>query len=147
MSKQNAIPVEDAITEEAKELLDSERTLTLEVRELENELRQVDPRFQKFIEKQAELKVLQSQNADAWKEIEKQMIELNIKSVKGDWGSITIAERLNWRIDQEVLPPRFWKKVPDTTKISTIFRLEGKAPKGANLSYTQYLTKRIKVDK
>ena len=95
----------------------------------------------------AEYKALQDKLDGEWKRVESLMIENGVKQVKGDWGTLTIAERLNWSIDQEALPPRFWKKVPDTTKISTIFRLEGKTPKGASPSYTQYLTKRIKGDK
>lgn len=95
----------------------------------------------------AEYKALQDKLDSEWKRVESLMIENGVKQIKGDWGTLTIAERLNWSIDQEVLPPRFWKIVPDTTKISTIFSLEGKAPKGANPSYTQYLTKRIKVSK
>ncbi len=131
------------INKQAKELIESEYTLQIEVRELEDELRKIDPRFQRFIEKQAELKLVQAQNADTWKAIETAMIDNDIKQVRGDWGILTIAERLNWSIGPE-LAPRYFKTVPDTTKISTIFRLEGKAPRGATPSYTKYLTKRIK---
>jgi hypothetical protein len=93
--------------------------------------------------KVAELKIAQDKITDTWKQVESLMLKHDIKSIKGDWGILTIAERLNWSIGPE-LPPRFFKTVPDTTKISTIFRLEGKAPRGATPSYTKYLTKRIK---
>lgn len=117
-------------------------TLELEHRleELEQSLSE-DPKFREFLAKQKEA----SQHiADSWKDIEEAMIQNKVKSIKGDWGSITIAERLNWKIDPELLPSKFIKKVPDTTKISTIFKLEGKAPKGCEPTYTKYLTKRIK---
>ena len=102
---------------------------------------------QQLSSKVAEYKALQDKLNEEWNRVESLMIENGVKQVKGDWGTLTIAERLNWTIDKEVLAPRFYKSVPDTTKISTLFRLEGKAPKGATPSYTQYLTKRLKGDK
>lgn len=96
--------------------------------------------FKQFLQAQKEAK---AQIAEVWAEIEKQMLAHDIKSIKGDWGTITIAERLNWKVTGE-LSPRYYKKVIDTTKLSTLFRLEGKAPEGAEPYYTKYLTKRIK---
>lgn len=98
---------------------------------------------QEISKKVAEYKALQDKLNEEWKSVEKLMIDNDIKSVKGDWGTLTIAERLNWTTTEE-LAPRYMKTVPDTTKISTMFRLEGKAPKGATPSYTKYLTRRIK---
>lgn len=97
--------------------------------------------FKKFLELQ---KTVPEQIASIWKRVEEQMLEHNIKTIKGDWGSLTIAERTNWKIDYDLLPNKFFKKVVDTTKITDTYRLEGKAPKGADLYTTKYLTKRIK---
>ena len=72
------------------------------------------------------------------------MIEHDIKSLKGDWGSLTIAERTNFKVDLDNLPTKFVKKVADTTKIATAYKLDGKLPKGVETSTTKYLTKRIK---
>lgn len=124
--------------------LKEEGALQSELMKLEEELREVSPQFQTFIEKQAELRMVQAKNSEVWKKVEEQMIQNNIKSIKGDWGSITIAERQNFKIDLELLPAKFIKKVPDTTKIAASYKLEGKPPKGAEPYTTRYLTKRIK---
>jgi hypothetical protein len=107
---------------------------------MEAELAQ-NEQFRAFLIKQKEAK---AQIDDFWKSVEEQMIEHDVKSVKGDWGTLTIAERLNWETTDE-LPSKFYKKVVDTKKISDTYRLEGKAPKGATPSTTKYLMKRIKA--
>lgn len=101
--------------------------------------------LQKEIEdKIAELKHAQDEINATWKQVESAMIGNDIKSIKGDWGSITIAEKNNFKADLDILPSKFIKKVADTTKIGTFFKLEGTLPKGVELSKTKYLTKRIK---
>jgi hypothetical protein len=52
------------------------------------------------------------------------------KNIKGDWGSVTVTESDRFEIDEAELPPKFFKKVVDETKIRATFQLEGKAPKG-----------------
>ena len=99
---------------------------------------------QQVANKMAELKELEASLKATWKNVEEAMIANNIKQIKGSWGTLTIAERLNWDVDMNTLPAKFRKIVPDTTKISTEFRLYGKAPKGCTPSYSKYLTKRIK---
>lgn len=89
------------------------------------------------------IKDTQDRINDFWKGVEAEMIEHDVKTIKGDWGTLTIAERLNWETTDE-LASKFYKKVVDTKKISDTYRLEGKAPKGATPSTTKYLTKRIK---
>ena len=108
---------------------------TLEDQLAENEV------FQSFLTKQ---KQAQAEIASTWKMVEQQMIEHNVKSVKGDWGSITIAERTNYKADLTELPSKFVKKVADTAKIQASHALEGKLPKGVTTSTTKYLMKRIK---
>jgi hypothetical protein len=95
-------------------------------------------------EKIASLKEAQEKINSTWKEVETVMIENDIKSIKGDFGSLTIAERTNYKADLDVLPAKFIKKVADTTKIATYAKLEDKLPKGVTISTTKYLTKRIK---
>lgn len=126
---------EDVIAGEVTEILELEQSLG----DLELELSQ-NEQFRNFLIRQKEAR----QTIDNfWKKVEAQMIEHEVKSVKGDWGSLTIAERLSWETD-ETLAPKFYKKVIDTKRLSDTFRLEGKAPKGAKPSYSKYLTKRIK---
>lgn len=110
------------------------------LQETENELMQ-NEQFRTFLEQQKEFR---ERSTQLWKHIEEQMIKHGVKSLKGDWGSITIAERLGWNINQDELQSKYYKKAPDLTKISGTFKLEGKAPKGCEPKYTQYLTKRIK---
>lgn len=95
-------------------------------------------------EKARVLATAQKQINDTWKQVEKAMIDNNIKTIKGDWGSITVAERTSWDVDMNILPKRFIKKVADTAKIKAAFELEGEAPKGVTPKRTKYLTKRIK---
>lgn len=52
------------------------------------------------------------------------------KTLKADWGSITVTESDRFDIDTKVLPAKFFKRVPDETRIRATFQLEGKAPKG-----------------
>jgi hypothetical protein len=117
-----------------------------ETLELENALAKMEselaPELREFLIRQKET---QQQIANFWKNVEKGMIEHNIKSIKGDWGSITIVERLGWDISPLLeLPAKFYKKVPDLKKMTDYFRLEGKAPKGAKPKHTKFLRKDIK---
>lgn len=135
---------EMVIEGEVVSALKEEGALQSELSKLEEELREVSPQFQTFIEKQAELRMVQAKNSEVWKQVESRMIEHNVKSIKGDWGSITIAERQNFKIDLALLPGKFIKKVPDTSRIAAAYKLEGKPPKGCEPYTTKYLTKRIK---
>lgn len=127
---------EDIIQSEVSDVLALQKT----VEEMEQELSKNEV-FQNFLTKQKEAR----EQIDAtWKKVESQMIEHNVKSIKGDWGSLTIAERTNYKADLDELPSKFIKKVADTTKIATYAKLENKLPKGVTTSTTKYLTKRIK---
>ena len=98
-----------------------------------------------LIQATQELKVAQANVDEAWKHVETLMLENNIKSIKNDeWGSITIAEKPTFIIDKELLPPRYWKKVPNDAKIRSEFTLENVLPKGVEVVTKKYLTKRLK---
>ena len=116
------------------------KTLEQNLAIMENEVK-LNPQFAKFLEMQ---KQVNDKASEVWKIVETTMIEHDIKQLKGDFGTITIAERQNWTIDEEVLPAKFFKKVVNTTKITDTFRLEGKAPKGCTPSTSKYITKRLK---
>lgn len=100
---------------------------------------QSNPKFAAFLEAQ---KSFNDYQAQVWKNIEEEMIANGIKSVKTDKITLTIAERTSYTIDEELLPAKFWKKVPDTTKISGTHKLEGKLVKGTTPRTTKYLVKR-----
>jgi hypothetical protein len=130
-----AEPTEKQLEQQVTEALALESSLA----EMESQLA---PELREFLVRQKETT---QQISTFWKNIEKQMIDSDIKSIKGDWGSITIAERIGWDISPLLeLPAKFYKKVPDLKRMTDYFRLEGKPPKGAAPKYTKYLTKRIK---
>jgi hypothetical protein len=99
------------------------------------------PEFVRFVQLQ---KQVQEKTAEVWKAVEANMIANDIKSIKGDWGSITITERLEFDVDTETLQKKFTKTVPDTKKIRDTYRLEGKAPKGTVPRSVKFLTRRLK---
>jgi hypothetical protein len=110
-----------------------------ELATLERQLSQ-NEEFRSFMELK---KSVDAQSVLFWGSVEQQMIQHDIKSIKGDWGSVTIAERLGWETTDE-LPSKFLKKVVDTKKLSDTYKLEGKAPKGTTPKITKYLMRRIK---
>ena len=116
------------------------KTMEQDLQQLENEV-QLNPMFAKYLELQ---KSVNEKVADTWKRVEKEMLENNIKSLKGDFGTITVAERQGWTFAEELVPAKFWKKVLDTKKITDTYRLEGKAPKGCEPYITKYIVKRLK---
>jgi hypothetical protein len=126
--------MENQLEQEIDQILSLEKQIQAE----ESELMQ-DEKFRAFLTKQKEAK---EQIASFWKTLEEKMIEQDIQSIKGDWGYITIAKRLNWNTDGS-LAPRFYKKVVNTTLLSSNYKLTGEAPKGATPYYIKYLTKKV----
>ena len=111
--------------------------------ELEQQLQQ-NEQFKAFIEAQ---KAFQTKSNLFWKSVEDQMISNGIKSIKGDWGSLTIAERTDFKaIDINVVAPRFLKKTLDTTKIRAEFTLKKKLPTGIESTQKMFLQKRLKTN-
>lgn len=100
-----------------------------------------DNRFRQFIERQ---KIVQEQIANIWKSIEQSMIENNVKSIKGSFGSLTIVSKKGYDIDTENLPQKYFKKVPDTSKIGKTIDLTDKPIPGVSLKEIKYLRKNIK---
>lgn len=131
------------MNDDPQQVIDGEVTRALalnqELADLEQQLSQ-NEQFQRFLELS---KTVPAKLDATWKLVEQQMIEHDIKSIKGQWGSLTIAERLSFDTTDE-LPAKFYKRVVDTKKLADTFRLEGKAPKGATPKTTRYLTKRLK---
>ena len=128
--------MEDQILKQVEEIKKDELILADTEKKLE-----ANPEFKKFLELQKEVN---KKASEIWKQVEQEMIDNDIKQIKGDFGSLTIAERQGWTYDEEQLPNKFFKKVVDTKKITDTYRLEGKAPKGCEPYTTKYLTKRLK---
>jgi hypothetical protein len=136
------MPIKDQIKVEKQvkselELYQSEQT---KLEQLQNEL-QADPKFAQFIEAQQSFRKLES---EVWGKVEQVMKDNNIVSIKTDLVTLTIANRTSYDVDLDLLPNKFIKKVPDTTKIATAAKLNGEPPKGCSPKVTSYLVKRFK---
>jgi predicted nuclease with TOPRIM domain len=116
-------------------------TLAHELAALEQELMVADERFRKFIEKQQTFK---KQSEELFNQIEEKMVEYGIKTVKGEWGAISLVERTYFTIDEDSLPRGYKKLVPDTKKIGDHYKLTGEAIKGAEPKTKHHLQKRFK---
>ena len=90
----------------------------------------------------AQAKALQNVLEEAWGIVEQQMLDRDVKQLKGDWGTISIAERRNWKVVGN-LPPRFYKQTVDTAKLNFLQKNGDKLPKGAVMSTSKYMTKKI----
>jgi hypothetical protein len=95
-----------------------------------------------FAEFVAQAKALANVLEEAWGVVEQQMLDRNVKSLKGDWGSISTAERINWKVTADV-DPYYLKTAPDTKKLRAAFDA-GELPTGADFSTSVYITKRLK---
>ena len=123
---------EDDIRDEVAKIVDTEMQLA----EFAS-----DPKVQEFLQYQSKVNKTAS---TLWAVIESQMISAGIKSIKGPWGSVTVAERTNFKVDMDELPKKFIVKSADTKRIGLEYKLTGKPPKGVTTSVTTYLTKRLK---
>lgn len=95
--------------------------------------------FAEFVE---QAKTLQNAIEEAWGVVEQQMLDRNVKQLKGDWGTLSIAERRNWKVEG-TLPPRFYKQTVDTSKLNFLQKNGEKLPKGAIMSTSKFLTKKL----
>jgi hypothetical protein len=95
-----------------------------------------------FAEFVAQAQALSNVLEEAWGIVEQQMLERNVKQVKGDWGTLSIAERRNWKVTGQ-LPPRFYKQVVDTSKLNFMQAHGEKLPKGVSMSKSKYITKKL----
>lgn len=131
--------LKDVIESEVSEVFALERSMT----EVETELRS-NPKFVQFLE-------MQQAYADKYKEVKKiigdQHIlaykkDPNLKTLKFDFGTMTVRDDKKLDIDESVLPPRYFKSVPNTTKIRNEYDLEGKVPKGVTITkvYTHVMS-------
>lgn len=86
--------------------------------------------------------ILEAELQAFYAHIQAEMEQHSIQSVKGHWGHLTLAKRKNWNGTN--LPPRFYKKVLDTTKLNYLYKANETLPKGVSFTETTYLSKRIK---
>jgi hypothetical protein len=97
-----------------------------------------------FVEFLGLQKRLQTQIDDAWRNLQELMEVQGVKSIKGDWGYITLAERKTLRTAVQ-LPPRFYKKVLDPSKVKAYRTMSGHLPEGVTETTTNYLSKKVTI--
>jgi len=85
---------------------------------------------------------LQQQIDDGWTALQQLMEAQGVKKIKGDWGYITLTERENLK-EIAPLPPRFYKKVLDTSKVRAYRMMKGELPEGVTRTTTIYLSKKV----
>lgn len=78
-----------------------------------------------------------------WAVVQDRMTQYNVKSISGDFGYITMAERKTFVSDSPA--PRFTKRVLDAGKVRAYEKLHGKLPEGIGITITPYLSKKIKA--
>jgi len=105
--------------------------------------------IKKFAKAEAQLKELKAEHDAIIDRLRVAMIE-HVKNggdrtLKGDWGSITLAERTTYSTDDiDQVPLNLTKRVLDTGKVKAQAVLNGVLPSGISESKTQYITKRLK---
>lgn len=97
----------------------------------------------RFIEFVQYTKEVETRLKEAWSNVEDAMRTYNIKTLKGDWGTVSLGERKVWRTEMDKLPEQFKKITVDTTKLNNAFKAGIKVD-GADYTVSEYLTKRIK---
>lgn len=129
---------EQIVEEEAIGLVEKE----LALRQQEADLVAENPKFGEFLQ---QMKAYEKNAKILWSTVEDQMIKHQVKSIKGDWGSLTIVDTTRYTTeDIDSVPPKFIKKALDTTKIKAQSKLSGKLPRGIIATNKQHLMKRIK---
>lgn len=102
-----------------------------------------NPQVKEFLQLQ---KKVEKTSDVLWGVVQEQMINAGVKSIKGDWGSVTVAERTSFAVDLDKLPRKYIKRAADLKKIGADYKLKGEAPEGATPKPTMYLLKKIKLN-
>lgn len=132
----------EQVEAEANELVNQEIALA----EQQQVLVANNPELEKFLQEQKRFK---EQSDLFWETIKNEMIRLDIKKINlgenGEGGHIRIDERTNYKApDLSKVPAKFVKKALDTPKITAAIKLDGKAPKGIEVTKTKTLVRKIK---
>lgn len=99
--------------------------------------------LKKFVEAEAQLKVLKEKHDEVINQLREAMIENGVDKIEGDWGYITLAERTNYKAIGEV-SDEFTKKTLDTAKVKAHATLTGDLPVNVAETRTRYITKKFK---
>ena len=99
-------------------------------------------KFNQLVEYTAYIDAQTKMLKEAWNKVDDAMRTYNIKTLKGDWGTVIRGERKVWRADKE-LDSKFYKQVLDTTKLNAMAKVD-MIPDGASFTISEYLRKSIK---
>ena len=99
-------------------------------------------KFNQLVEYTAYIEAQTKMLKEAWDKVDDAMRTYNIKTLKGDWGTVSRGERKVWTADQN-LDPKFYKQVLDTTKLNAMAKVD-MIPDGASFTISEYLRKSIK---
>lgn len=101
--------------------------------------------LKKFAKAEAELKVLKEKHDQAIEQIKEAMVANGVTKLEGEWGYITLAERVSYKAeDISEVDEKYLKPTLDTTKVKAEATLTGQLPTGIVESRTQYITKKLK---
>lgn len=98
--------------------------------------------FAQFIQQANQLKNLLE---EAWGSVEQQMLDSNVKQIKGDWGTITFdSAELLVVTDANILDPSVTKASLDTKAVRAYRELYNELPAGVGSKNITKFVKRIK---
>lgn len=103
---------------------------------LQNDLAK-NKEFREFVSLQ---KAVNAKADSVWGEIEKKMIEHNIKTIDIDWVKLTIVHGSTLKVIG-IIAPQFTKRVPDTKKINDYIKKTGEVPEGVQKNKNYFLRK------
>lgn len=109
--------------------------------------------LKKYAKAEAQLKALEKEAANATAELKQAMIDQNVNKIEFDpeltgiSGYITLAERTNYKAtDIDAVDDQFKKFSLDTEKVKAAHVLNDNLPAGIEVTKTQYITKKIKLE-
>lgn len=101
--------------------------------------------LRKYAALESQLKEAKARADEVTEQLKQAMIDNDVQKISGDWGSITLAERVTYGADDiSQVPKKLTKLTLDITKVKAEATLTGKLPKGVTENRTQYITKRLK---
>lgn len=109
--------------------------------------------LKKYAKLEIQLKDAEAEAKEANETLKQAMIDGGIDKITFDpeltgiSGYITLATRKNYKVvDEDELSDEFKTLSPDTAKIKASEVLTGELPAGVEISETQYITKKIKLE-
>jgi len=122
----------EVIEAEVSEVFELEKSMT----KVETELRS-NPDFVKFLELQQAVK---AKNDEIRSRIEEVAIPAYLagelpKTIKFDFGTLTMVDNYSMVIDEKKLSDKYWTKVPDKKYILKRYHLENKVPQGVTVTH------------